>query len=266
MSGSDEEQGTGSGGPVDGAGRRGRGAAVAVSVLLAVSVAAGVGHTVVTVNGADRDAGAPVWKFPRVTVEAEKTVERSGLAGMLVPYGTDGWVAGPDIGEFGSDAELSGAQAAALRKKSVRELPRAQRKLLEAEIDRQGVRSMAMRSYFSGGARPYLQNEGIYSVSVVLVRMEDRSAVRDLSLAQNRTLDALDGFREGPRIKGDGNAECFRAPAGTADDLDVILCSGYVGDVLVSATAYGAEPLDSSGFAEFLRTQLDRVDEPGEAV
>ncbi|MBA4866739.1 hypothetical protein H1V43_36690 [Streptomyces sp. PSKA54] len=65
---------------------------------------------------------------------------------MLLPYGTDGYTRGPDIDEFGSDAELSGPQAAALRKESISDLPRSQRRQLEKEIDKLRIQGMAMRS------------------------------------------------------------------------------------------------------------------------
>ncbi|WP_328977123.1 hypothetical protein [Streptomyces canus] len=252
--------------PVRAPARRGRIAAVAGSVLLVAALVAGVGGTTVTVRDADRDAGAPTWKFPRATVEEKKAVAQRGLAGMLVPYGTDGWVRGPDLAAFGSDAQLSGAQATALRKEALRGLPRSQRKQLERQIDRQRLSGMAMRSYFSGESYASSQNSGIYSVNVVLAQMANRTAVRNSSEAQNEFLAALDLFKEGPKIKGHDDARCFRLPGSTDEDLDMMLCSAYVGDVLVSVTAYGARPLDTKGVAMLLRTQLDRIAEPGEAV
>lgn len=252
--------------PVRGPARRGRIAAVAGSVLLVAALVAGVGGTAVTVRDADRDAGAPTWKFPRVTVEEKKAVTQRGLAGMLVPYGTDGWVQGPDLAAFGSDAQLSGAQATALRKEALRGLPRSQRKQLERQIDRQRLSGMAMRSYFSGESYASSQNSGIYSVSVVLAQMANKTAVRNSSEAQNEFLSALELFKEGPKIKGHDDARCFRLPGSNDEDLDMMLCSAYVGDVLVSVTAYGARPLDPKGVAMLLRTQLDRIAEPGEAV
>lgn len=251
--------------PVRGRPRRGRIAAVAGSVLLVVALVAGVGGTVVTVRGADRDAGAPTWKFPATKVDKKVVVTQRGLAGMLVPYGTDGWAQGPDLAQFGSDAQLSGAQATALRKEALRGLPRSQRKQLERQIDRQRISGMAMRSYFSGETYGY-SRDGIYSVSVVLAQMANRTAVRNSSEAQNDFLAALDIFKEGPKIKGHDDARCFRLSGDADDDLDMMLCSAYVGDVLVSVTAYGAHPLDSKGVAMLLRTQLDRIAEPGEAV
>ncbi|GAA3497276.1 hypothetical protein GCM10019016_043770 [Streptomyces prasinosporus] len=253
------------GAPVRGRVRRGRVAAVAGCLLLAGALLAGVGATVVTVRDADRDAGAPRWKFPEAGAEDKKAPTPTGLAGMLVPYGTDGWVRGPDLGQFGSDAQFGGARATALRKESLRGLPRSLRKRMEKEIDRQRTKGMAMRSYFSGDAKPYLYNEEIYSVGIVLAQMEDRAAVRDVSESQRELFGALGG-REGPRIEGHENAECFRAPEGGQDDLTGMFCSAHVGDVLVTATAYGTATLDSDGVAALLRIQLDRIAEPGKAI
>ncbi|MBZ9643241.1 hypothetical protein [Streptomyces sp. PSKA30] len=244
--------------------RRGRLAAVAGCLLLAGALIAGVGATVVTVRDADRDAGAPRWKFPKATAEEKKAPVAKGLAGVLVPYGTDGWAPGPDIGEFGADAQLNGAQATALRKESLRGLPRSVRKELEKQIDRQRIKGMAMRSYFSQDPGRYWR-DGIFEVTVQLAQMENRTAVRDISRSQRELLGLLGG-RKGPKIKGHEEAECFRTPEGDHEDLDMIFCSAYVGDVLVTATADGAKPLDTDGVAQFLRTQLDRIAEPGKAI
>ncbi|MGP4005463.1 hypothetical protein [Streptomyces sp. 4N124] len=241
-------------------------AAVTGSLVVAGALVTGVGYTAVTVNDADRAAGAPVWTFPKTTAEDAKAATAKGLAGLLVPYGTDGWTRGPDLGEFGSDAELSGAQATALRKESLADLPRTQRRQLEKEIDRQRVKGMAMRSYLN--QEPYVlsENDHIYAVSIVLAQMESRAAVRDLATYQNEFLDALDIFRKGPEVKGHKNAQCFLPPEDDDTDLDTMYCSAYQGDVLVTATADGVKPLDTKGVAMLLAEQLDRIAEPGEAV
>lgn len=249
--------------------RRGRIAGVAGSLLLAGAVVAGVGFTVVTVRDADRDAGAPVWKFPAADkADDKKTASASGLAGMLVPYGTDGWVRGPDLGEFGSDTRLTGAEATALNRESLRDLPRSQRRELEKRADRLRMKGMAMRSYFSayGSGLSEDLSEDIYSVSIVLSQMENRAAVRDAATFRNELLGALDFFRKGPQVKGHKNAKCFLAPKEVTEGIDSMYCSAYVGDILVTVTADGVRPLDSKGVAMLLSTQLDRIAEPGEAV
>ncbi|MFG2312790.1 hypothetical protein ACGFS9_29580 [Streptomyces sp. NPDC048566] len=244
--------------------RRGRVAAVAGAVLLVGAVVAGGAYTVVTVRDADRDAGAPSWKFPApAKAEAGERKPASPLAAMLVPYGDD-YVQGPDMGRFGSDAALSGGEAAALRKEGVRDLPRSQRRRIEKEIDKQHTKGMAMRSYlYSGSTR---KDDGTFTVSVQLAQIEDKRAVRTMSTFQNGLLDALSIFRSGPRIEGHKNAKCFLPPKAEKQKLDMMLCSAYQGDVLVQAVAYAAKPMNTKGVAHLLREQLDRIQEPGEAV
>ncbi|QOV37417.1 hypothetical protein IM697_02970 [Streptomyces ferrugineus] len=245
--------------------RKGRIAAVAGSVLLVAALVAGVGYTVVTVRDADRDAGAPVWKLPAAGKAGDtKAAHASGLAGMLVPYDTDGWVRGPDLGEFGSDVSLSGAQAAALRRESLSDLPRSQRRKLEKQFDKLRVKGMAMRSYLSAAGTG--GNDEAVTLSIVLSQMGSEAAVRNMATVQSEFLEALDIFRKGPEIKGHDNAKCFLPPKDADTELDTMFCSAYVGDVLVTATADGEKPLDTKEVAVLLRTQLDRIAEPGEAV
>ncbi|KAB2977157.1 hypothetical protein F8R89_16555 [Streptomyces sp. SS1-1] len=244
-------------------------AAVAGAVLTVAAVVAGTGYTVVTVRDADRDPGAPTWKFPPAA--ADRPAERpkaTGLAAMLVPYGTDSWVRGPDMGQFGSDAQLTGAEATALRKDALRDLPRSQRRELEKQMDRVRPKGVAMRSYFSefAAGRAGGSASDIYSVSVVLSRMDNRTAVRDAVRTQNSLLAVLDIFRKGPKVKGYKDAKCFLAPKELSEGTDEMSCTGYVGDVLVTVSAQGARPLDAKAVAKLMSTQLDRIAEPGKAV
>ncbi|MFC8519832.1 hypothetical protein [Streptomyces sp. NPDC057257] len=246
--------------------RRGRVAAVTGSVLLAVAVVAGVGYTVVTVNGADRDAGAPVWEFPKDSAEKAKAAAPKGLAATLVPYGADGWSRGPDIGEYGSDAVLSGREATALRKEALSGLPRTQRKKLEQQIDKQRIQGIAMRSYVSTDETASVYTHQASTVSIELAQMDNKAAVRNISEFQNDFLDAMGVFREGPRIEGHKNARCFLPPADKDEKLDAMICSAYQGNVLVTLAADSAKPLQKTGIAMLLKEQLDRIAEPGESV
>jgi hypothetical protein len=248
--------------------RRGRVAAVAGAVLLVCAVLAGSVCTVVTVQNADRDPGAPVWKLPRNEKhQAPKVKDASSLAAVLVPY-DDNWSKGPDIAQFGADAALSGGEATALRKESVRDLPRSQRRRIEQEIDKQHTKGIAMRSYLStsNAGDSTLYADTAFTVRVQLAQMEDKAAIRNASEFQNQFLDALKIFRAGPKIEGHKNAKCFLPPKSKAEKLDIMVCSAYEGDVQVSVTAYGAKPLNTKGVALLLRQQLDRIQEPGEAV
>jgi hypothetical protein len=249
--------------------RRGRIAAVAGTVLLATALVAGIGYTGVTVNGADRDAGAPVWKFPPAAKDAEaKKASARGLAGMLVLYGTDGFTRGPDIDQYGADAVISGREATALRKESLHDLPRSQRLRLEKQIDKQHIKGMALRSYLSTdkAGDSTLYADKAFTVDVVLAQLESSAAVRDISTFQSEFLSALTVFRKGPAIQGHKNAHCFLPPKEAGEKLDMMFCSAYQGDVLVTATAYGVRPMDTKSAAALLRTQLDRIAGPGEAV
>ncbi|MBX9364257.1 hypothetical protein K4G64_24355 [Streptomyces sp. WAC04114] len=248
--------------------RRARVAAVAASALLAVAVLGGAGYTVVAVNDADRDAGAPVWEFPdaRSESEAEKAAAPKGLAGMLVPYGTDGWAPGPDLGEYGSDTELSGQQATSLRKEALSGLPRTQRKRLEKVVDQQRITGIAMRSYLSTAKHSDDFTDEAVAVRVELSRMENRDAVREASRLRGAFFDALDVFRAGPKIKGHKNASCFLPPKDDDEKLESMLCFAYVGNVLVTLVADAAKPLDTKATATLFREQLDRITEPGKAI
>ncbi|GAA4787078.1 hypothetical protein [Streptomyces ziwulingensis] len=244
-----------------GGGRRRRSGRIAAVAVVAAAVVTGVGYTVVTVSGADRDAGAPVWKLPKATAVAAAPAPK-GLDGVLVPYRTDGWMRGPDLGEFGSDAKLSGARATALQKESLRALPRTARRQMEKEIDRRDVKGMVMRSYVSGAAS---WGKDMYTASIVLAQM-NRTAARDLAHQQSEFAEALDLFRDGPEVEGHENAECWLPPEDDEADLDSMLCSAYAGDVLVTLSADGVKPWDTESVTALLAEQLDRIAEPGEAV
>ncbi|MEU6221247.1 hypothetical protein ABZ845_27635 [Streptomyces sp. NPDC047022] len=248
--------------------RRGRLAAVAGTVLLAAALVAGVGYTVVTVNGADHDAGAPVWKAPPEAKESgAKKAPASALAGMLVPYGTDGLTRGPDIEQYGSDAALSGREAADNAKASFQDLPRTQRLRLEQQIDKQHIKGLAMRSYLSGmheGATGLDRNA--FTMDITLLQLENNAAVRNASDSRSALLGSLDMVRKGPEIQGYKDAHCFLAPKDADEKLDSMFCTAYQGDVLVTATVSAAKPLDTKGAARLLRTQLDHIADPGEAV
>lgn len=243
--------------------RRGRIAVVSGSVLLVAAVVSGAGYTAVTVDRADRDPGKPTWRFPKAAKD-KKAKAATGLAGMLLPY-DDGYTQGPDLAEFGADAELSGRQAAALRKEALSDLPRTQRRELAKRIDDEHIKGMVMRSYLRSDSYTVYKKQS-FTASVVLSQMANQRTVREISTAQNSLFGALGIFRKGPKIEGHKNAGCFLPPKDSAEKLDVMICSAYEGDVLVSATVSGVRPLDGPGVARFLAAQLDRITDPGEAV
>ena len=239
--------------------RRGRVAAVVGCALLAVAVVGGVGYTVVTVNGADRDAGAPVWKFPD-SVAQQKAAPAKGLAAMLRPYDYD-YVRGPDIAEFGADAQLTGREATALRKQEISGLPRSQRLLLEKQIDREQLKGIAMRSYVRNPADVV----DTYSIEVQLAQMDEKAA-RNLVTYENELLNTVDAFRKGPTVPGHKEARCFLPKQVSGEKLDEMLCFADIGDVLITLDASGTKAMDTKGIATFLRDQLDRIKTTGQAV
>ncbi|PPS79749.1 hypothetical protein [Streptomyces sp. MH60] len=261
--------------PVDAAeaapipGRRGRRriAAVTGALLLTGAVVGAVACTAVAVADADRDPGTPSWARPEPTRDRPAaTAEPGSLARTLVPYRTDDWSRGPDLGEFGSDAVLNGARTAALLKESLAGLPRSERKQLEKEIDRRPVKEMAMRSYGFNVDEHF--NGVAATMSIILARMKDPAAARAVTEGRSAFLNDLDVFRDGPEIEGYEDAECFRTPSDAGDDtdLDSMYCSASVANVTVTATAEGLWPLDAESVAALFKDQLDRIVEPGESV
>ncbi|MFJ9347080.1 hypothetical protein [Streptomyces sp. NPDC101237] len=228
--------------------------------VLVVAMLAGITCTAVAVQGADRDAGAPVWRLPKAA-EATKPAGDSGLQGMLLPYSTL-HQRGPDMAQFGSDVALSGEQAALLRKESIKDLPRLQRQRMERQIDRNPVKGMAMRSYMNYGT-----GGTEYTVEIDLAQMGNQRTVRSVAALQNEFLDTLKVLRKGPEIKGyKDSASCFLPVADSAEKLDMMFCTGYVGDVLITATAIAGKPLDKDNAASMLRAQFDRIKQPGASV
>ncbi|MEU8590233.1 hypothetical protein AB0C59_25015 [Streptomyces sp. NPDC048664] len=250
------------------ASRRGRRAAVLGAASLGLVLAAGVVCTAVVVHGADHDPGAPVWETPAAAKESgDPKAGGKGLAGMLVPYGTDGLTRGPDIEQFGSDAVLSGRQATDLAKASLEDLPRTQRLRLEQQVDKRRIKGLALRSYLSG------ETEGVagldrnaFTMNITLLRLESAAEVRKESDSRSAFLGSLDFFRKGPEIQGYKNAHCFLSPKAESRKFDTMFCTAYQGDVLVTASASAARPLDTKGAAELLRTQLSHMVDQGEAV
>ncbi|GAA0626557.1 hypothetical protein [Streptomyces crystallinus] len=256
---------------MSGSGGRRKGVALALGGALFAVVAGGVGTTAVVVDRADRAPGTPDWTFPASADKADAD-DRDGSAGsgrtgselsrMLVPLGADGYRRGPDIDGFGAEADLTGAQAVALRKESLRTLPSAQRRKLAQQIDKQHVRGMAMRSYASTDDAP----EAAFTVEIVLSRMENTRAVRGIAEFQTALFDSVDFLRKGPEVKGHKEARCHLGPDEKEEKLDMMVCSAYRGEVLVGVVAEGRKPLDAKAVALLLSHQLDRLANTGESV
>ncbi|OIK25771.1 hypothetical protein VT52_020090 [Streptomyces malaysiense] len=236
---------------------------------LAVLVVAGIASTAVIVAEAGRDPGAPGWRIPPAAAAGGTGPDTSGLGGMLLPYtwGAGGYGRGPDIEEYGSDVELSGRQATALRKQAVADWPADTRRKLDDLIDKQHVSGMAMRSYASIDSWS-VNGRHSFTVTFQLMRMGNRDSVRAMDASQKALFSVLDVFRKGPAIKGHKEAACFLTPKNDGEKLDRMFCSAAEGDVLVDVQVSGHRPLDGNAVALFAGRELDRVKDkdPGEAV
>ena len=232
---------------------------VLVSVLVLGVTGTGIGLTAVRVAEADRTAPTVVWKKPRPDRESPRQQHRpddkAGLADRLLPP-PDGFVPGPDIGEFGNDAVLSGKRATAVLKNSTRGLPARERRQHADAVEELRIRGMAMRSYQS--------SDGVAEIEVVQLR--NTRAVRELGRFQDRFIKMLDIFRKGPRIEGHRNAHCYLMPKNSKAKLDRMVCNAYEDDLMVNMNAYGARPLDTKEAARLLEEQLDHLTSPGEYV
>ncbi|MFI7383543.1 hypothetical protein [Streptomyces sp. NPDC049813] len=241
-----------------------------VTALVLGAAGTGIGVTVSRVATADRQPGPPRWRFPSGGHDAPAGTGHRGVGVSLLPY-PDGYEAGPDLDEFGSDKEFSEREATALRKKSLRVLPLSRRRSLEREIDRQKVTSMAVRSYASGD-----KAAGGIVATVSLYRMRTSGVARSLARSQAAAFDAI-GVPNGPTVHGNGEARCYLMPSDTDEKLEKIFCSAHRGDVLVTLAASGTKknPVDGArgnglvGSGEpvkLLRAQLDRLGNVGEAI
>ncbi|MDN3259730.1 hypothetical protein QWJ26_07865 [Streptomyces sp. CSDS2] len=233
---------------------------------VALAVVAGVSATAVVVHGADRDPGAATWRLPKASVGVP--AKDTGMSTLLLPYEEGRYGPGPDVNEFGSETELTGAQATAQRKRSLTGLPRSQRLLMERRIDREPVKGVAMRSYVSTAGGSSGSGEE-FTAGVTLTRMADQGAAHSEAALQRRLLGSVDSLREGPAVKGhEDDAACFLPPADPDEGLGAMVCLGSVGDVLVLAVVTAAGPLDrqEGAAADMVAAQFDRIEDPGKAV
>jgi hypothetical protein len=231
-------------------------AVVTCAVVLAVAGAATV--TVRTVDAADRTAGTSVWGSPKSAKQRAGGSSRpSDLRSRLLPV-PDMYAPGPDIDEFGNDKVIGGKEAVARLKKSADGLPARQRDAQRRSIDKLRVKGLAMRSYSA--------EDTDLVVEVQLAELQNRQAGRELKAFRTEFLRALGVFTKGPRIQGHRTADCFYAPRGKDTSLDLLSCSAYEDDLLVSVTATGPKRLDGKAVADLLARQLDRISSRGEAV
>jgi hypothetical protein len=233
-------------------------AVVATAVSLALVAGAGAwGWSVL--KDADRTAPTTVWAQPAENPERDlPSLEPDGLAAQLLPV-PRAWVLGPDVDEHGNDTVIDAQRAVALVKQGSRGLPSAQRKQHDKAVEKLRIKGLAMRSY-----RPSQYPE--YVVETRLTQLENTKAVGDLAAFRKSLADALDEFRKGPKIEGHPDARCHLMPVTKDLELDGMMCSGHVGEVLVTVYAYGNKSLPKKTIADMVRDQLDHIASPGESV
>ncbi|MFF1394736.1 hypothetical protein ACFVZD_13080 [Streptomyces sp. NPDC058287] len=238
--------------------------AVAVACAVVLAVGAGTAFTVVKVNAADRSAPTTVWAEPKEQKQAKPgQAKAQGLGARLLPV-PKAYRPGPDIDEYGNDKTLTGSEATARLKKGARNLPSRQREAQEKAIDKLKVRGMAMRSYQLSGSMGWTdEHNKSLVVDLQLAQMQNRRAGRQLKEFRSEFLRSVGVFPKGPKVKGHRNADCFLAPKDSKGKLEMVLCSAYEDDVLVTATGYGPRPLNTAEVADLLAQQLDRLTSQG---
>ncbi|WP_420034792.1 hypothetical protein ACN2WE_22140 [Streptomyces sp. cg28] len=237
--------------------RRRRWPAVAVAAVVVLAVAGGVGFTVMKVNDADRTVHAKVWGKPEQDKQRKAASADEDLMKRLLPM-PDGYSPGPDIDEFGNEQVITGKEATDRFKKSADNLPSRQREAQHKSIDRLKLKGLAVRSYSADSYDLVVETQ--------LAEIQNRQAGRDIKEFHSEFLRALGVFGKGPKVKGHRNADCFRAPRDKETKLDLLTCSAYQDDLLVSVTAYGPASIDSKAVADLLAQQLDHIASRGELV
>jgi hypothetical protein len=234
--------------------------------LVAVAAGGGIGYAVLQQQkDADDKAKAQPWKAPAPEKTGSFGAQSGGshygkLGKLLLPVPQE-YEPGPDVAQYGNDAELSGRQATALMKEAYRGLPKKQRGSAEKGIDRLRIQGIGMRSYS-------LNKTGDNSliVEIRIVQMKNKQAARSATEFYTDFAKATGVFRNGPKIPGHAKAGCFLPPKDTGVKLDSMYCQATEGDLLITLNATGTTPFQKSDAAKLLQKQLDRVQDPGEAV
>ncbi|MFE4828424.1 hypothetical protein [Streptomyces sp. NPDC056672] len=231
------------------------------AVLVLGAIGGGIAFVKTTVDGADRTAPTTLWRKPDTEPRpnpdpAEHFAEGrtdTDLSRKLLPVPED-YRLGPDVDEHGNDVSLTAKEATEMFRSIGEGLPAQLRRALNKEIDKLGVKGMAVRSYSA--------NSEDLVVQVYLMRMTDRGAVH--RWYENQA--DRPGARKGPAVEGYKDARCFLAPKEKESGLAAMECVAYDGELAVDVVARGTEPLDPSAVAELTRDQLDHIASPGKYI
>ncbi|MEU6111434.1 hypothetical protein ABZ853_23860 [Streptomyces albidoflavus] len=179
------------------------------------------------------------------------------LSKLLLPVQKP-FTLGPDMGERGNDAEVSGAEAAALAKDALRGMPQKLRREGEKQLERSGVQGMVMRSY--------ARNDGdTFHAAINLGVFKEAKAARERhrnTVAVLRTL----GVTKGPKIEDHREAACFRFKGEKKKDVQEVYCTAAKDDRLVTLTAELPGDGSPRWAADLFQDQLDHLVSPGEYV
>ncbi|MFD8967535.1 hypothetical protein ACFV0C_21505 [Streptomyces sp. NPDC059568] len=231
------------------------------AVLVLGAIGGGVAFIKTTVDGADRTVPTALWRKPDTEPRpnpdpAEHVAEGrtdTDLSRKLLPVPED-YHLGPDVEEHGNDVSLTAKEAEAMFKSIGDGLPAELRRALNKEIDKLGVKGIAVRSYSA--------DSDDLVVQVFLMRMTDRAAVH----RWYETQSDRPGARKGPAVEGYKKARCFLAPKEKKSGLAAMECVAYDGELAVDVVARGTEPFDSSAVAELTKDQLGHIASPGKYV
>jgi hypothetical protein len=242
--------------------------------LVAVAAGGGIGYAVLN-QGRNQDAGkkttGKAWKAP----EPKRTGAYGATSGgshygalrkLLLPM-PETYVPGPDVAEFGNDAQLSGKQASDLVKERYRSLPKKQRETVRKAVDRLGIQGIGMRTYSTyGGSGGATDGEAALVVEIRLLQMTNKRAARAATDFFAAATEGTGVLRKGPTIAGHPKARCVLPPLEKGVPLDSMYCEATEGDLVISLSASGTTPLQKDDAAKLLKQQLDRVKDPGEAA
>ncbi|MFJ4920842.1 hypothetical protein [Streptomyces sp. NPDC088725] len=233
------------------------------AVLVLGALGGGAVYIGTTVGGADKAAPTQVWQSPDPKHEqsadpagkADKGRTDSDLSKKLLPVPED-FRLGPDVSEFGNDAQLSGQQATALMKASGKGFTGELREEMDKAVDKLGIDGIVARSY--------LADTDELLVKTSLVRMADDKAARSWYATSSRALSVIG--RKGPSVAGHTNATCFLAPEDGESELDGMICLAHEGDLFIQVTADGPKPFDRSAAVGLVADQLDHIASPGKYI
>lgn len=244
--------------------KRRRGVALGViAALVAVAAGGGIGFAVLQHQKDDGTQASPrAWKAPEPKETGEYGTQSGGshygaLGKLLLPV-PDGYSLGPDIAEFGNDAELPAGRAEELMRGDLDGVPKKQRDLVRKAVARLHIQGMGLRTYREGQAR--------FLVETQIVQMKNKRSAQAGTEFFTAFTKALGVFRNGPRIAGHDKARCVLPPKKPGQKLDSMLCQATEGDLLIRMSVTGTSPLRKNDAADLLKQQLDRVQDPGEAA